>query len=93
MTYPIVGLDRQAANEAFSEFLNNKNLNTKQSHFVNLIVDYIVTNGFINDNKVLKEDPFRTVGSIIELFKEDMDTARKIMGIVAEIKVNAEQVG
>jgi type I restriction enzyme, R subunit len=89
----IVGLDRKATNEAFSEFLNNKRLNTRQSHFVNLIVDYVVANGFIDDNRVLQEDPFRAVGSIIELFKENMDDARKLMGIVAEIKVNAEQVG
>ncbi|NIZ94072.1 DEAD/DEAH box helicase family protein, partial [Clostridioides difficile] len=36
----LVGLDREAANEAFSEFLNNKSFNTKQIHFVKLIVDY-----------------------------------------------------
>ncbi|MDX5687179.1 DEAD/DEAH box helicase family protein, partial [Clostridioides difficile] len=56
----LVGLDREAANEAFSEFLNNKSFNTKQIHFVKLIVDYVVKNGFIEDNKVLMEDPFRT---------------------------------
>ena len=33
----IVGLDRQAANEAFSEFFNNTSLNTKQIHFVKLM--------------------------------------------------------
>ncbi len=89
----IVGLERQAAKEAFSEFLNNENLNIKQIHFVNLIVDYIVTNGFIDDNSVLQQDPFRTVGSITELFKENMDDATKIMGIVSSIKSSAEDVG
>lgn len=54
---------------------------------------YIVTNGFIDDNRILQEDPFRTVGSTIEFFKENMNTARKIMGVVDEIKVNAEEVG
>lgn len=88
----IVGLDRQAANDAFSEFLNNENLNMKQIHFVKLIVDYIVTNGFIDDNRVLQEDPFRTVGSIVELFNDKMDDARRIMGIIAEIKRNSEEV-
>ena len=88
----IAGLDRQAANEAFSEFLNNKSLNTNQIHFVELIVDYIVANGFIEDNRVLQEDPFRTVGSIVELFKDNMDTARKIMDIIADIKRNSEEV-
>lgn len=89
----IVGLDRVAANEAFSEFLNKETLNTKQIHFIKLIVDYVVTNGLIDDNKVLQEDPFRSVGSIIELFRENMDDARKIMGVIGEIKKNAEEVG
>lgn len=88
----LVGLDRQAANEAFSEFLNNESLNMNQIHFVKLIVDYVVTNGFIEDNKVLQEDPFRTVGNIGTLFKDNMDEARKIIKIINEIKVNAEVV-
>ena len=45
----IVGLDRKVANEIFSEFLNDKSLNTKQIHFVELIIDYVVKNGFIED--------------------------------------------
>ena len=89
----IVGLDRQAANEAFSEFLNNKTLNTKQIHFVKLIVDYVVVNGFIEDNRILTEDPFRSVGTITELFKDNMNEARKIMGVVSNIKTNAEEIG
>ena len=88
----LVGLDRKAANEAFSEFLNNESLNMNQIHFVKLIVDYVVKNGFIEDNRVLKEDPFRTVGSITTLFKDNMDDARKIIKIINDIKVNAEIV-
>ncbi|PRR79305.1 type I restriction enzyme EcoKI subunit R [Clostridium liquoris] len=86
----IVGLDRNAANELFSEFLNDKNLNTKQIHFVKLIIDYVVKNGLIEDNKILMEDPFRTVGNLSALFKDNMNDAKKIMGKVAEIKTNAE---
>lgn len=88
----IVGLDRQAANDAFSEFLSSENLNIKQVNFVKLIVDYVVTNGLIDDNRVLQQDPFRTVGSIVELFSDNMDMARKIMGIIADIKRNSEEV-
>lgn len=88
----LVGLDRQAANEAFSEFLNNENLNINQIHFVKLIVDYVVANGLIEDNKILQEDPFRTVGSITTLFKDNMDDARKIIKIINDIKVNAEVI-
>ncbi|WP_294378859.1 DEAD/DEAH box helicase family protein [uncultured Clostridium sp.] len=88
----MVGLDRATANEIFSEFLNNENLNTKQIHFVKLIVDYVVKNGLIDDNRVLMEDPFRTVGSLTVLFKDNMDSARSIMNKVSEIKTNAEKI-
>ena len=88
----IVGLNRTVANEIFSEFLSNQNLNAKQIHFVKLIVDYVVKNGFIEDNRILMEDPFRTIGSVAVLFKENMDDARGIMGKIAEIKKNAEVV-
>ena len=88
----IVGLDRNAAVQEFSQFLNNANLNRNQIHFVELIVDYVVRNGFIEDNRVLTEDPFRTVGSIAVLFKDNMNEARSIMEKIAEIKKNAEVV-
>ncbi|OAA90541.1 DEAD/DEAH box helicase family protein [Clostridium ljungdahlii] len=88
----IVGLDRNAASEVFSEFLNDESLNTKQIHFVKLIIDYVVKNGFIDDNRVLMEDPFRTVGNLSTLFKDNMNDAKRIMSKVAEIKTNAEIV-
>ncbi|EHJ01982.1 Type I site-specific deoxyribonuclease [Clostridium sp. DL-VIII] len=88
----LVGLDRTAANELFSQFLNNQSLNSKQIHFVKLIVDYVVKNGLIDDNKLLQQEPFRNVGSIVELFKDNMDDARNIMGIIADIKKNAEVI-
>ncbi|HGM1477235.1 TPA: DEAD/DEAH box helicase family protein [Clostridioides difficile] len=89
----LVGLDREAANEAFSEFLNNKSFNTKQIHFVKLIVDYVVKNGFIEDNKVLMEDPFRTVGSIIDLFENHIEERNKLIKTINKIKENASEIG
>jgi len=88
----IVGLDRNAANEAFSEFLSNKNLNSNQIHFIKLIVDYIVKNGMIDDNRVLTEDPFRTVGNIVELFEDDIDVRSNLLKVIKEIKDNAVEV-
>ena len=88
----IVGVDRQAVNEAFSEFLSEERMNVNQIRFVRLIVDYIVANGNIEDNKVLMEEPFRSVGSITTLFKEDMEMAKGIMDIVADIRRNSEEI-
>ena len=88
----IVGLDRVAANEAFSQFLNNESLNTTQMHFVKMVVDYVVVNGFIEDNSVLMQDPFRSVGSITQLFRDNMDDARGLMGVIAQVKKNSEEI-
>jgi len=88
----IVGVDRQAVNEAFSEFLSEEHLNINQIRFVNLIVDYIVANGNIDDNKVLMGEPFRSVGSITTLFKDNLNIAKRIMEVVEEIKRNSEDV-
>lgn len=84
----LVGLDRAAANEVFSEFLNNESFNTNQIHFVKLVVDYVVKNGFIEDNRVLMEDPFRTVGSIIDLFENHVDERNKLIKTINELKSN-----
>lgn len=88
----IVGVERQAANEAFSEFLTEERLNLKQLRFVNLIVDYIVANGNIEDNSVLMGEPFKSVGSITALFKNDLATAKKIMSVIDSIKQNSDDV-
>lgn len=89
----IVGMDIQAANEAFSEFLNNENLNSRQIHFVKLIVDYVVKNGLIEDNGVLMEDPFRSVGSIIELFDTNIEARNKLIKTINDIRSNALEIG
>lgn len=86
------GLDRAAVNDAFSEFLSEEKLNVNQIRFVKLIVDYVVKNGMIEDKAVLMEEPFRSVGSITTLFKDKMDVATKIMGVVDEIKKNSEEI-
>ncbi len=88
----IVGVQREDVNEAFSEFLSDEKLNINQIRFVNLIIDYIVANGNIEDNRVLMDEPFRSLGSMPVLFKDDMSTARKILDIVGVIKANSEGI-
>ena len=38
------------------------------------------------------EEPFRSVGSMTTLFKDDMTTAKQIMEVVAQIRLNSEIV-
>ncbi|RDU22597.1 DEAD/DEAH box helicase family protein [Anaerosacchariphilus polymeriproducens] len=88
----IVGVDREAVNEVFSEFLSEERLNGNQIKFVRLIIDYIVANGYVDDNTVFMQEPFRSVGSITTIFKDDMNTAKQILGIVESIKKNSEDI-
>lgn len=78
-------------NDAFSAFLTNEQLILQQSKFVKLIVDYVVKNGLM-DKRVLQEEPFKTVGSIIELFKDNMEQAKGIISIIDQINRNSEEV-
>ena len=64
----IVGLEQKAANEAFSQFLNDAELDSRQMYFVRQIVNYIVKNGMMKDLSVLQESPFTDQGGISELF-------------------------
>lgn len=80
----IVGLDQQAANEAFSRFLNDAGLDSRQMHFVKQIVNYIVRNGMMKDLSVLQESPFTDMGGVSELFDDTavfMDLRAVIEGI------------
>ncbi len=86
----IVGLDQQAANEAFSEFLNEEKLNVNQLRFVKLIIDYVVKNGTL-EKKVLQEDPFRSLGSVTELFRDNIDDVRRIIKVIDTINRNVEE--
>ena len=84
----IVGLDMNAAKEAFSEFLDNANFDEKQIYFVNQIVEYIVHNGLMKDLSVLQEAPFTDRGSIVEIFT-DSSVWLGIRDVIDRINMNA----
>lgn len=56
----IVGFDANAAKEAFADFLNAGNLSADQIRFVDMIIDYLSTNGVV-DADMLFEEPFTTL--------------------------------
>ena len=84
----IVGLDMNAAKEAFSAYLTNVNLDSRQIYFVNQIVEYIVHNGMMKDMSILQEAPFIDQGSIIEVFT-DLSVWKGIKGVIDTINANA----
>jgi len=84
----IVGFDQKAANEAFSRFLNDAELDSRQRHLVRQIVNFIFKNGMMKDLSVLQESPFTDQGSISELF-DDVAVFRDLRVVIERINRNA----
>ena len=84
----VVGLSIQAANEAFSAFLNNAGLDGRQMHFVKQIVNYIVKNGMMKDLAVLRESPFSDEGHWSEVF-DDVNLFENLLTVIKNINKNA----
>ena len=86
----IVGMDMNAAKEAFSEYLGGAGLDARQIYFVNQIVEYIVRNGLMRDFTVLTEAPFTDRGSIIEVFDGNLGAWAGIRNVIEKINANAQ---
>ena len=83
-----MGLNREAAKRAFSDYLNEHRVNANQIQFVNLIIDYLSQNGVIEPSK-LYEPPytdFNTNG--LDGVFQDQD-ANRIVDIIKTIRTNA----
>ena len=84
----IVGLDMKAAKEAFSAYLDEAVLDSRQIYFVNQIVEYIVQNGLMKDLSVLQESPFTDKGSVVEIFT-DTNLWMGIRKVIERVNANA----
>ena len=84
----IVGLDMKAAKEAFSAYLDETVLDSRQIYFVNQIVEYIVQNGLMKDLSVLQESPFTDKGSVVEIFT-DTSLWMEIRKVIERVNANA----
>ena len=84
----IVGVDMNAAKEAFAQYLNDASLDSRQIYFVNQIVEYIVHNGMMKDMSVLQEAPFTDYGSIVEVFT-DLSVWAGIRQAIEQVNANA----
>jgi type I restriction enzyme, R subunit len=88
----ILGLDVNAAKEAFAIFLQTEKLNATQLHFINTIIDYLTLNGTI-DKKMLFSKPFTDINDQGLAGVFDMDRAGAIVRIIDGINGNVVEVG
>lgn len=85
----IKGLDDQALNEAFSDFISKYNLNSHQMEFVRLIMDYYQRNGYLEKSQLMGE-PFKSTGGLMQLFdsrQQRMEIIYVIEGINKRVEV------
>lgn len=84
----IVGLDINAAQEVFAEFIQAGNLKANQMTFINNIISYLTKNGMIDKN-MLFEPPFTNIhqDGLIGMFQES--DATKVIYLIDQINNNA----
>lgn len=84
----VVGLSRNAAKEAFAEFLSDAPLHPDQMSFLDQIVDYLVKNGTMEPKSVF-ETPFTNINDqgIAGVFSDD--ESKKVIDLIRHINENA----
>jgi len=83
----VAKLEQEAANEVFSEFINDQNLNQNQIVFIKKVIDYIVQNGYIENTSELLKPPFDKPASFIKLF--DTSNQKRIVQLLEQVRNNA----
>lgn len=84
----LLGLDKAAANQLFSEFIQSGNLTADQITFINNIISFLTQNGTI-DKAMLFEPPFTNINDqgITGVFDDAM--VGKIVRIIDQVNDNA----
>jgi type I restriction enzyme R subunit len=87
----LVGLDRNAAKQAFATYLEGGNFSANQIHFVENIIDYLTQNG-VMDPGLLYEADFTGHDDGLDRFFED-DDADQIISLVRSFNETVEAFG
>ena len=87
----VVGLDRNAAKEAFAEFLSGAPLLADQMAFLDEVVEYLVKNG-VMEPKVMFDSPFTNINDqgVMGVFGEEK--SKKVIELVRHVNENAGAV-
>src|SRR5258708_9323886 len=81
----IVGLDREASQRAFTEFLDGRRLTADQLEFLDLVIDHLTARG-VMDPKLLYEAPFTDFDrNGVEAVFEQADVVR-LVPILPEVE-------
>lgn len=84
----LVGLDLNAAKEAFSDFLDEGVYNTDQIQFVNQVINYLVDNGVLDMAQIF-EPPFTDQHGESAYGFFDEGTVVELFGVIRSVNANA----
>ena len=75
----IAKLDHEAVLAAFSEFINDQSLNSRQIAFVQKVITHIEQNGYIEDISVLTKAPFDKPAKLLDF---DERRQRRLLAVI-----------
>ncbi|MDG1276925.1 MAG: DEAD/DEAH box helicase family protein [Algoriphagus sp.] len=84
----LIGLDKEAVQSAFTDFIQAQNLNATQIKFMDLIIGYLTQNGVI-DKRALFESPFKDLNDSGPFGLFDDAQVTKIISILDRINGSA----
>ena len=74
----IVGIEQEAINQKFAEYLNTNILSSKQQEFVKSIINYVQQNGDITKQDLVEKSPFSDY-DVVGLFNDKIDILLKVI--------------
>lgn len=77
----LIGLNQEAVNEKFGEYLNGNVLNAQQQEFIRAIINYVRENGDISREDLIEKSPFDNY-DILTLFGDNITSVLTIVGIL-----------
>ena len=82
----IAKLDHEAVLAAFSEFINDQSLNSRQIAFVQKVITHIEQNGYIEDISVLTKAPVDKPAKLLDF---DEIRQRRLLAVIKSVRDNA----
>ena len=82
----IAKMDHQAALAAFSEFINDQSLNSRQIAFVQKVIAHIEQNGYVEDVAILAKPPFDRPARLLDFDKVQQ---KKLLAVIRSVRDNA----
>ena len=82
----IAKMDHEAALAAFSEFINDQSLNSRQIAFIQKVITHIEQNGCVEDLSILAKPPFDKPAKLLDFDKHQQE---KLLAVIQSVRDNA----